>query len=150
MLGIEEYLKLDINKDKLVVALPWYGYNYPCISYINDLCELKKAPLYRRSFAAGRHGRTIGAGRQYDYDAIIKMFLPLIIGQVKYGARSKSPYFHYKDMKASMMHQVWYDDPKSLELKYNYVLHLNLRGLGYFQLDSGYLSQEMWDAIPRF
>ena len=31
--GIDQFLKLGIPADKLVLGLPWYGYDYPCIHY---------------------------------------------------------------------------------------------------------------------
>ena len=138
-------MKLDIKKEKLVIALPWYGRDYPCISFNekkNDLCVIRYVPW--RGINC-----TDGASREHDYSAIVKTYLPQKIGEVKYDDISKSPHFQYKDKKTSVTHQMWYDDPRSLKLKYEYVLKLKLRGLGYFGIDSACNIKDMWDAIPK-
>jgi di-N-acetylchitobiase len=34
------------------------------------------------------------------------------------------------------MHQIWYDDPISLKLKYDYAVKLGLRGVGMWNADA--------------
>ena len=36
--GLKEFLQLGIPADKLVLGLPWYGYDYPCLHY-TKVCE---------------------------------------------------------------------------------------------------------------
>jgi len=31
--GLQLYSMLGIPRDKMVLGLPWYGYNYPCSAY---------------------------------------------------------------------------------------------------------------------
>lgn len=37
-----EYLVLGIKLEKLVFGLLWYGYDYLCVSFINNVCYIKK------------------------------------------------------------------------------------------------------------
>ena len=55
------------------------------------------------------------------------------------------------------MHQVWYDDPQSLRLKYKFADHMNMRGVGMWEADSlDYTDTpegkqeraDMWGALP--
>ena len=55
-------------------------------------------------------------------------------------------------------HQVWYDDPLSLILKYKYAAKMNLRGVGIWNVDavdygnSTYAKnqrKQMWTALPK-
>jgi hypothetical protein len=39
--GVEAYMKLTSSK-KLILGLPWYGYNYQCIKYNTVGLELKE------------------------------------------------------------------------------------------------------------
>ena len=34
------------------------------------------------------------------------------------------------------MHQMWFDDPKSLTYKYNYAVSIGLRGVGMWEADA--------------
>ena len=55
------------------------------------------------------------------------------------------------------VHQVWYDDPQSLRLKYKFADHMNMRGVGMWEADSlDYTDTpegkqeraDMWGALP--
>ena len=43
--GVQSYLDLGIKAEKLVLGLPWYGYNYPCINLTSDVCYIKPVPF---------------------------------------------------------------------------------------------------------
>lgn len=47
--GIEEYRRIGVASEKLILGVPWYGYRYPC-EYVEDsgkgrYCEIKKVPF---------------------------------------------------------------------------------------------------------
>ena len=57
------------------------------------------------------------------------------------------------------MYQVWFDDVKSLKIKYELAMTMGLRGVGMFQADClDYTNttvgqqqrQEMWGALPDY
>ena len=68
-----------------------------------------------------------------------------------------SPWYNYQDGEG-VVHQIWYDDPKSLQLKYAVAKELGFRGVGPFRFDGlGYGSPAanadsaaMWAALRTF
>ena len=45
-MGIKQYLDMNIDPKKLVLGLPWYGYDYPCTSLTSDdVCSIPKVPF---------------------------------------------------------------------------------------------------------
>jgi hypothetical protein len=56
--GILQYRTLGLNTTQLILGVPWYGYNYPCLSLSDDhVCSIDKVPFRGAdcSDAAGRH-----------------------------------------------------------------------------------------------
>ena len=148
--GIKKYFELGIDPKKLVVGLPWYGYNYPCLNFNDSVCEMKKVPFRGVNCSDA-------AGRQYCYSDIMSKFLPQAIDGRHFDQKSKSPYFQYKDESDGRIHQVWYDDPESLKIKYDYIIkEAKMRGLSFWNIDCLDYSdspkakketKEMWDAV---
>lgn len=71
---------------------------------------------------------------------------------------SLSPYFFYSDEYGNI-HQVWYDDPQSLALRYKYALETaKMRGIGAWHADkldysglarSNKQTQLMWETFSN-
>uniref|UniRef100_A0A3Q3JVB9 Di-N-acetylchitobiase n=1 Tax=Monopterus albus TaxID=43700 RepID=A0A3Q3JVB9_MONAL len=105
--GYDEYLNLKIDSKKLVMGVPWYGYDYPCLSLSQKgICSIPKVPFRGVNCSDA-------AGTQKPYKWIMK----------------QAPYFNYKDQEGQI-HQVWYDDPQSICSKANSVTSKGLRGIG--------------------
>lgn len=151
--GLREYLKLGVKASELVLGVPWYGYDYPCLSLTkDDVCMIKHVP-YRGVQCSD------AAGRQRDYNSIYPLMVNGSTGGRKWDSSALSPYFDYKDKVSGQMHQVRYDDPTSLKLKYQMAVHLGLRGVGTWNIDSldysdaPYAAQQrklMFDAFPSY
>ena len=44
--GILQYRTLGLNTTQLILGVPWYGYNYPCLSLSDDhVCSIEKVPF---------------------------------------------------------------------------------------------------------
>ncbi|ELT97583.1 hypothetical protein CAPTEDRAFT_226035 [Capitella teleta] len=148
--GLVNYLKLGVPSHKLILGLPWYGYDYPCIKYSKDnKCDIKKTP-FRGVECSDAAGTQIGytyimgrldasfSGRLWDEDAL-------------------SPYFSYKNDKGEI-HQVWYDDSMSLSLKIHMVDTHKLAGTGMWEADdvdytdtprAKQQRDSMWATFPK-
>lgn len=148
--GIKEYFELSIPVSKLVLGVPWYGYDYPCISYQvqDNMCYINPVPFRGVSCSDA-------AGKQYGYSNLMDRLKNSTTGRL-WDEDAKSPYFTYTDPMSLDVHQVWFDDKESLKLKYDMALDLGLRGVGMWEADSldydspdkqQYL-RDMWDTLP--
>ena len=135
---------LSINPNHLVMAIPWYGYDYTCGKFYNasgdNLCVIAGSP-----------------NEQINYAAIEKLYLQNI-GGLKWDPKAASPFF--TTQPDGVYHQFWFDNVESLKVKYQLALSLKLRGLGMWQADClDYISndpkimdetQQMWDTITVY
>ncbi|XP_077978387.1 di-N-acetylchitobiase-like [Glandiceps talaboti] len=147
--GVEKYLKLGVPANKIVLGVPWYGYDYPCINITKgNVCALKKVPFRGAPCSDA-------AGRQKDYSTVKKMLLNSTSGR-HWSDEYKAPYFNFQDTETKETHQMWYDDPESLKYRYDYASKTGLLGVGMWEADAlDYSDDEtakkqtkaMWDAI---
>ena len=47
--------------------------------------------------------------------------------------KSQAPFFHYTDSDGKQ-HEVWFEDARSIQAKFDLVKELKLRGVGYWKL----------------
>ncbi|XP_040420942.1 di-N-acetylchitobiase isoform X1 [Cygnus olor] len=149
--GYEEYITMGIDPKKLVMGVPWYGYDYVCLNLSEDhVCSLSKIPFRGAPCSDA-------AGRQVPYRAIMKQVNSSISG-VLWNEVQKSPFYEYKD-SLGQFHQVWFDDPRSISLKAAYVKNRGLRGIGMWNGNSLDYSREaaaeqqtkaMWQALTPY
>lgn len=122
------YLALGIPPEKLVLGLPWYGYDYSCIATTGvDTCHIKRVPYQGANCSDA-------AGKQIPYSTINDLLLSRSESGRNWDERSKSPYFDYIDA-ANQKHQVWYDDPQSLGIKLQYAVEVGLKGAAVWNSD---------------
>ena len=150
--GVQEYLDLGIPADKLVLGLPWYGDDYPCLSLSEDnVCTIPRV-----SFRGVNCSDAVAKGRSYGE---IRELIRNMTAQVYWNETLQSPYFDYKDPEMAEEHQVWYDNVESLSVKYSYAREMDLRGLAFWNVDDLDYSDsarakketaEMWEAISVF
>ncbi|KAM8744585.1 di-N-acetylchitobiase [Acanthopagrus schlegelii] len=120
--GYDQYLNLRIDRKKLVMGVPWYGYDYPCVNHTQEgTCYIAKVPFRGAPCSDA-------AGKQKTYKWIMKQVNISLSGRL-WDNEQKAPFFNYKDDKGQI-HQVWYDDPQSICPKADYVTSKGLRGIG--------------------
>eukprot|EP00823_Brevimastigomonas_motovehiculus_P008288 TRINITY_DN7571_c0_g1_i1.p1 TRINITY_DN7571_c0_g1~~TRINITY_DN7571_c0_g1_i1.p1 ORF type:complete len:374 (+),score=77.72 TRINITY_DN7571_c0_g1_i1:23-1144(+) len=157
-IGIRKFLALGIPASKLVLGVPWYAYDYPCINYdatTPENCFIKAVPFRDCPCSDA-------AGKQLDYRVMIER-LQQSTTERRWNSESKTPWFNYiKTTSANeeVVHQVHYDDPESLTYKYQLARSHNLRGIGMWYLDAlDYWSsdetirkqtRDMWAAMNVF
>lgn len=149
--GVQDFLDLGIPPDKLVLGLPWYGYDYPCLSLTDDsVCTIPKVPFRGVNCSDA-------AGTQRPYTDI-RDLIRTATAFVQWNASLQSPFFNYKT-HSSEQHQVWFDNTESLSLKYAWAAQNQLKGLAFWNIDSvsysdsphdKFLTAEMWEAISVF
>ncbi|XP_075792474.1 di-N-acetylchitobiase isoform X2 [Pelodiscus sinensis] len=120
--GYDSYINMNIEPKKLVMGVPWYGYDYKCLNLSKELvCFLPNIPFRGAPCSDA-------AGSQVPYRVIMKQVNSSISG-ILWDEEQKAPYYDYKDPLGNY-HQVWYDDPQSISLKALYAKKRGLRGIG--------------------
>uniref|UniRef100_A0A3P9LFM2 Di-N-acetylchitobiase n=1 Tax=Oryzias latipes TaxID=8090 RepID=A0A3P9LFM2_ORYLA len=118
----QEYIDLKIDAKKLVMGVPWYGYDYPCVNLSQKgACYIEKVPFRGAPCSDA-------AGQQKPYEWIMKQLNSSMSGRL-WDDEQKAPYFYYKDQNGQI-HQVWYDDPQSICPKADHAKAKGLRGIG--------------------
>ncbi|NP_001279199.1 di-N-acetylchitobiase precursor [Callorhinchus milii] len=142
-----EYIRMNIHPKKLVMGVPWYGYDYTCVSLIEGVrCTIPKVAFMGAPCSDA-------AGHQVPYRTLMKQVKMSTSGRI-WDDVQKAPYYIYRVDK--VFHQVWYDDPQSISLKAAYIKEFGLRGIGMW---NGNLSDygndtkvqqqtaDMWNAL---
>ncbi|XP_018417372.1 PREDICTED: di-N-acetylchitobiase [Nanorana parkeri] len=146
--GYEQFINISIDPKKLVMGVPWYGYDYVCL----NLTEDNRCALEKRAFRGAPCSDAVG--RQVGYGTIMKQVNSSLTGRL-WNDEQKAPFYNYKD-KNGETHQVWYDDPESIRLKAAYIKKLGLRGIGMWNGDlldysddpvAQEQTKEMWKAL---
>jgi spore germination protein len=52
---------------------------------------------------------------------------------IQYDAEAQAPFFHYWDAEGKR-HEVWFEDARSIQAKFDLIKELNLRGISYWKL----------------
>ncbi|XP_063350585.1 di-N-acetylchitobiase [Pelmatolapia mariae] len=118
----DQYLNLKISPKKIVMGVPWYGYDYPCLNFSQEgVCSIEKVPF--RGVPCSD-----AAGKQKPYKWLMKQVDSSMSGRL-WDDEQQAPYFNYKDQDGQI-HQVWYDDPQSICPKADSMMSKALRGIG--------------------
>ncbi|KAH0618464.1 hypothetical protein JD844_017692 [Phrynosoma platyrhinos] len=155
----ESYIRMGISPKKLVMGVPWYGYDYTCLdlSKCIGITEVVSLQAHVCSFAklvTQRLPCSKASGHQVSYKIIMNWEKNSLSG-VLWDKEQKAPYLEYKDSNGTF-HQVWFDDPRSISLKAAYVKEHGLRGIGMWHANCldysrGSVAQEqtkvMWEAL---
>ncbi|OQR96912.1 Di-N-acetylchitobiase [Thraustotheca clavata] len=123
--GLDDYIiGAQIPQEKLILGLPWYGYQYPCTHFdpLTDLCSIAQEPFRGAPCSDA-------AGSQLDYGDIVAR---LATSNRLWDPLTATPYFHTK--KDDQVVQIWYDDPTSLQQKFH--LASSLGGIGMWHVDA--------------
>ena len=113
---------LYYNRNKIILALPFYGYDFPTPS---DIRGVTPGSAVTVNMSTAINGSVIH-GRKFD-------------------SESNSPWYTYLD--GSQWHQVFYDDPESLQLKYYYAITQQLAGVGFWSMGLEGTYSEIWDVF---
>ena len=121
--SVTTYLTAGVPPAKLLLGVPWYGYDWPVTS-------------------TARKATATGSATSVDY----KTAEP---NALKYGkiidATTKIPWYNYQS--GTILRQTWYDDSLSLAYKNQFLVSKNLGGLGIWALGSEGGRTELWKNI---
>ena len=121
--SIDTYLSAGVPPEKLLLGVPWYGYDWPVVS-------------------SERKAATTGAGTSRIYTAAED--LSALHGK-EFDQATGVPWISYTG--SPDWRQLWYDDSLSLSLKYALVQNKKLAGIGIWALGYQGSGTEMWGSI---
>lgn len=104
-----EYAVTEIPPEKISMGIPNYGYDWPL-------------PFVQGTTRAATIGNVEAVRTAIKYGAVIR-----------FNETSMSPFFHYTD-EAGVPHEVWFEDVRSLQAKFDLIDEFGLRGPGYWQI----------------
>ncbi len=123
---VNDYLsKTGSNTDKIILGLPYYGYDWPVTS--SDKYATASGNASSRIYSLA-YDMAATHGLQWDQD-------------------SSTPWFNYQD---NGYRQVWYDDSLSLSMKYELALEKDLAGVGMWALGYDGDRTELWGALDDY
>ncbi len=105
---VVEYAVTEIPVAKINLGIPNYGYDWPL-------------PFEQGVTKATTIGNVQAVQLAIEYGAVIG-----------FDEVAQTPYFHY--IENGVEHEVWFEDARSIQAKFNLVKEFSLRGMGYWQL----------------
>lgn len=105
---VVEYAVTEIDNRKIDMGIPNYGYDWPL-------------PFVRGETKATTIGNIEAVQIAINNNAVIL-----------FDETAQSPYFRY--FKDGVEHEVWFEDVRSLDAKFDLIEEFNLRGAGYWQI----------------
>lgn len=105
---VVEYAVTEISAEKISLGIPNYGYDWP-LPYERGVTKAK----------------TIG-----NVEAVRIAVNKGV--QIHFDETAQSPYFNYE--ADGIMHEVWFEDVRSLQQKFDLIKEFGLRGAGYWQI----------------
>ncbi len=138
--GVECYKSLGVPASKLVLAYPWYGYDYTCRAEdkpgADGICHVTAAKQTSLVAAKKQLATAEPPGRIWQEN-------------------SSTPHFFYRDVN-NTLHRVDYDDSQSLIAKYKYAKSVGARGTGMWTASSlDYngdpdMGKTFWEDLKNF
>ena len=105
---VVEYALTQIPAEKIDLGIPNYGYDWP-LPYVRGVTKAATV----NNIQAVRIAIAYGVAIQFD-------------------ELSQSPFFTYNTEGTE--HEVWFEDVRSLQAKFNLIKEYSLRGCGYWQI----------------
>ena len=105
-----DYAVTEIPREKIDLGIPNYGYDWP-LPFERGITRAKTIGNVEAVRIAVQNG-----------------------AQIQFDEVAQSPYFRYTDAFTGVEHEVWFEDVRSLQAKFDLIKEYNLRGCGYWQI----------------
>ncbi len=106
---VVEYALTEIPAEKIWLGVPNYGYDWP-LPFVQG--QTKATSISSQ--------QAVALARQYGAD-------------IQYDQRAQSPWFRYTDVSGTV-HEVWFEDARSIQAKLSLIPEYGLTGAGYWNL----------------
>ena len=151
------YQKYGVDASHLGIIFPWFGCDFVCLD--KDCTSVAKKPKSERILPGdsnsgntphGGDGCGIGVDAGPGYAEVLQL-LPNATTKPTIQPSTYTNYFSWKNGSGGL-HQVWYDDPVTLEKKYQAAKANKLKAVGMWTSDATMFNREaaaaMWKAVP--
>ena len=158
---LNQTLALGIPADQLVSGFPWFNCNFDCGEKGNPQGGVNCSRLRPKEFCPGPNATQPPYKFCFDNvttDVGYAQTLPLIAyaqaqgNSIEWDSDQATNYVNYFNHSNEHYYQLWYDDPKSLTLKYKWAAEKGLRGIGMWTpsatLFDENASRAMWAVVP--
>ncbi len=117
---VVDYALTIIPPQKIFLGIPNYGYDW-ILPYVK------------------------GESRADSISNVEALQIAAVNGaEIQYDERAQSPWFRYTD-DLGRVHEVWFEDVRSIQQKFNLIVEKNLRGAGYWNLMRPF--QQNWSLL---
>ena len=107
--AVLNYALTEIPADKIFLGIPNYGYDWP-LPYQQGVTRARSISNQEAIRLAVQHQVAI-----------------------QYNETAQAPFFHYT-AEDGVIHEVWFEDARSMEIKLRLVAENGLRGAGYWNI----------------
>ena len=107
---VVEYALGEIPAAKIDLGIPNYGYDWPL-------------PFERGVTRADSIGNVEAVRIAVERGA-----------EIQFDEIAQSPYFTYYDRQTGVEHEVWFEDVRSMQARFDLIKEYGLRGCGYWQI----------------
>jgi spore germination protein YaaH len=140
--AVEDFAKV-MPKNKLILGLPWYGYDYPVSQ--PSVKAAKDDGYYSYYWYRGRKYRTFVARPQAHASTYALAKSNIAPDQEGWDEEAQVGWKAYKDSDGWRM--IYLDDEKSLGIKYDFAKQQGLGGVGMWALGFDDGSTELWTLL---
>ncbi len=120
-----DYYQARCNKEKLLLGIPYYGYEWGCKDSLP-------------------YSKTKTPGKAYTYSYITNEKLNQY--EKLWYEPTKNPWYRYIDAN---WYQGWYEDSVSIRYKYDELINRGWKGISIWALSYDYGREELWELIEE-
>jgi hypothetical protein len=124
----------DAGAGKVILGVPYYGYDWPVVD---------RGPGAAVRTPASEHGGSWSVG----YVAAIDFLRAHPSVERVWDPIAKSPHFTYRDAASRTYREVWYEDRRSLAVKYLLAKRAGIAGVGIWALEMDRGRDELWSLL---
>src|SRR3954469_3677326 len=106
--NVLEYAISEMPASKIMMGQNLYGYDWT-LPFVQGTIAKAVSPQQAIALAAANHA------------------------QIQYDTRAQAPFFKYTDTNGKQ-HEVWFEDARSIQAKFNLIKELGIRGMSYWKL----------------
>jgi len=131
----QDYLKY-IPRNKIIMGIPYYGWDWAVVN------------------GAKIQSKTLPISNPNNYAAVIsyaraRTDKDLLPTQCQFDDYALQPWCWYTDKKTGVDHHVWFENNKSIEIKYDFAKKQNLLGVAIWTLGYDKDYSDLWDIMKN-